>query len=58
MDLTSFRRPRGRELGLIVFLVWASPCLGRYQRPVLLAAAAAGIVGALSNLISLPIVPI
>jgi hypothetical protein len=45
----------GLKLGLIAFLVWASPRLGRYQRPVLLAATAAGIAGALFNVISLPI---
>lgn len=48
----------GVKLGLIAFLVWATPRLGRYQRGVLLLATAAGIVGALSNFISLPIVPI
>jgi hypothetical protein len=45
----------GLKLGLIGFLVWLTPRLQRYQRPVLMLATAAGIVGALSNLISLPI---
>lgn len=45
----------GLKLGLIAFLVWVAPRLGRYQRPVLFIATAAGIVGAPSNFISLPI---
>jgi hypothetical protein len=45
----------GLKVGLIAFLVWLAPRLQRYQRPVLVLATAAGILGALSNLISLPI---
>lgn len=45
----------GLKLGLIVFLIWAAPRFGRYERAVLVIATAAGIVGAISNLISLPI---
>jgi hypothetical protein len=43
----------GLKLGLIGFLVWAAPRLHRSRRPVLLVATAAGIVGAVSNFLSL-----
>lgn len=45
----------GLKLGLIAFLVWAAPRLGRYERLVLVVATAVGIIGAASNLISMPI---
>jgi hypothetical protein len=45
----------GIKLGLILYLAWAAPVLGRYRQPVLLVAAAAGVVGALSNFIALPL---
>jgi hypothetical protein len=40
----------GLKIALIGYLVWAAPILGRYRRLVLVAALAAGVVGALSNL--------
>ena len=40
------------KLVLIGFLMRASPHLGRYQQPVLFVAAATGVVGAVSNVIS------
>lgn len=45
----------GLKVGLIAFLVWVAPRLRRYQQPVLVVATAAGIVGAASNLIALPL---
>lgn len=39
----------GLKTGLIFYLVWAAPRLRQYERPVLLVAIAAGLVGALSN---------
>jgi hypothetical protein len=45
----------GIKLGLILYLVWAAPVLGRYRQPVLLVATAAGAVGALSNFVALPL---
>jgi hypothetical protein len=39
----------GLKTGLIVYLVWAAPRLGQYQRPVLVLAIAAGLIGTLSN---------
>ena len=47
----------GIKLGLILYLVWAAPVLGRYRQPVLLVATAAGVVGALSNFVALPLFP-
>jgi hypothetical protein len=44
----------GLKVGLIAFLIWAAPRLGKYQQLVLLVATAAGILGALSNFVSLP----
>lgn len=46
------------KLGLIAFLVWAAPRFGRYQGLVLVVAIVIGIVGGISNVISLPIIPI
>lgn len=43
------------KLGLIAYLVWAAPVLGRYRLPVLVVATAAGIVGAMSNLMATPL---
>jgi hypothetical protein len=45
----------GLKLALIAFLMWVAPRLRQYQRTVLLVATAAGIVGALSNFVSLPL---
>jgi hypothetical protein len=39
----------GLKTGLIFYLVWAAPKLRQYQRPVLIVALAAGLIGALSN---------
>lgn len=44
----------GLKLGLIGFLLWAAPNLGRYRRVVLLVAAAAGTLGSASNVIAHP----
>ncbi len=40
----------GMKLGLVAYLVWASPILGRYRGIVLVVAILAGIVGAVSNI--------
>jgi hypothetical protein len=45
----------GLKLALIAFLIWVAPRLRQYQRPVLFLATAAGIVGAASNFLSLPL---
>jgi hypothetical protein len=45
----------GLQLALIAFLIWVAPRLRQYQRLVLLLATAAGIVGAVSNFLSLPL---
>lgn len=37
------------KIALIAYLVWAAPLIGRYRRPVLVVALAAGVLGALSN---------
>ncbi len=42
------------KLGLIAYLVWAAPVLGRYRLPVLAVATVAGIVGAAANLFATP----
>jgi hypothetical protein len=39
----------GLKTGLILYLVWAAPILGRYRMPVLIIALAAGVIGAVSN---------
>jgi hypothetical protein len=39
----------GLKCALIAYLAWAAPILGRYRKPVLLLATAAGAIGALSN---------
>jgi len=39
----------GLKTGLIFYLVWAAPKLRQYQVPVLVAALAAGVIGAVSN---------
>lgn len=39
----------GLKTALIFYLVWAAPNLRQYQRPVLLLALAAGLIGAVSN---------
>lgn len=46
------------KIGLIAFIAWGAPRLGRYERPVLVVAAVAGVVGGISNLTSLAIFPI
>jgi hypothetical protein len=51
----SFFAMFGLKLALIVFLIWVAPRLRQYQRTVLLVAIAAGIVGAVSNFVSLPL---
>jgi hypothetical protein len=45
----------GLKLALIAFLVWVTPRLRQYQRPVLFMATAVGVVGAVTNLLSLPL---
>jgi hypothetical protein len=45
----------GLKLALIAFLIWVAPRLRQYQRPVLFLATAAGVVGAVSNFLSLPL---
>ena len=44
----------GLKVGLIGFLLWAAPNLGRYRKPVLAVAAAAGTLGGISNVIAHP----
>jgi len=39
----------GLKTALVFYLAWAAPRLGQYQRPVLVLAIAAGLIGALSN---------
>ena len=39
----------GLKTALIFYLVWAAPKLRQYQRPVLMLAIGAGLIGALSN---------
>ena len=51
----SFFAMVGLKLGLIAFLVWATPRLRQYQRLVLFMATAVGVVGAVANLLSLPL---
>lgn len=40
------------KMCLIAYLVWAAPLLGRFRLPVLVAATAAGILGASSNFLA------
>lgn len=51
----SFFAMVGLKLALIAFLVWVTPRLRHYQRPVLFMAMAVGVVGAVTNLLSLPL---
>lgn len=44
----------GLKLGLIGFLMWVAPNLGRYRRAVLAVAVAAGTLGGISNVIAHP----
>lgn len=51
----SFIAMIGLKLALIAFLVWVAPRLRQYQRLVLILATVVGIVGAVTNLLSLPL---
>jgi hypothetical protein len=51
----SFAVMFGLKLALIAFLIWVAPRLRQYKRTVLLVATVAGIAGALSNVVSLPL---
>jgi hypothetical protein len=55
VNTVSFAAMIALKLALIGFVVWVSARVGRYRNAVLMVAIAAGLIGAVSNFLALPL---